>query len=222
LERPGRLRPGVFTAAEMVGRLLERYALTMEEIDIREEPCVQVDIPINSKRRRPFDSCVVDIARFCDCKVWMSHGGSGLRHCFFGFETDTALAAYLYSVIGQSVASELAVFRGDLVRRHYRGVALRQASARFQHGMARRISVRLEEMHAEREAAVSAQRSTGTALMLVRHQVVDAAFQAKKLRLRSVPALRTRKDGAYRAGLDAGNRVNLSRPIGRAPAGRLS
>ena len=29
-------------AAEMVGRLLERYALSMEEIDLREERCVQV------------------------------------------------------------------------------------------------------------------------------------------------------------------------------------
>ena len=42
-------------AAEMVGRLLERYALSMEEIDVREERCVQIAVPIGGKQRRPID-----------------------------------------------------------------------------------------------------------------------------------------------------------------------
>ena len=37
-------------AAEMVGRLLERYALSMEEIDVREQRCVQVEVPIGGKQ----------------------------------------------------------------------------------------------------------------------------------------------------------------------------
>ena len=59
-------------AAEMVGRLLERYALTMEEVDVRQEPCVQVEVPLGGRRRRPIDGCVPAIARFCDCKVWLA------------------------------------------------------------------------------------------------------------------------------------------------------
>ena len=59
-------------AAEMVGRLLERYALSMEEIDVREDHCVRVEVPIGGRRRRPIDGCVPSIARFCDCKVWIS------------------------------------------------------------------------------------------------------------------------------------------------------
>jgi Protein of unknown function (DUF2786) len=59
-------------AAEMVGRLLERYALSMEEIDVREERCIHVEVPIGGKRRRPIDACVTAIARFCDCKVRVS------------------------------------------------------------------------------------------------------------------------------------------------------
>ena len=59
-------------AAEMVGRLLERYALSMAEIDVREQRCIQVEVPIGGKRRRPIDGCVTAIARFCDCKVWVS------------------------------------------------------------------------------------------------------------------------------------------------------
>jgi Protein of unknown function (DUF2786) len=42
-------------AAEMVGRLLERYALSMQEIDVRHEVCVQVEVPVGGKQRRPKD-----------------------------------------------------------------------------------------------------------------------------------------------------------------------
>ena len=86
-------------AAEMVGRLLERYALSMEEIDLREERCVQVNVPIGGKQRRPIDGCVTAIARFCDCKVWVVRDGMTPSYVFFGFEADTALAGYLFSVI---------------------------------------------------------------------------------------------------------------------------
>jgi hypothetical protein len=40
----------------MVGRLLERYALSMEEIDVREQRCIQVEVPIGGKRRHPIDA----------------------------------------------------------------------------------------------------------------------------------------------------------------------
>ena len=59
-------------AAEIVGRLLERYALSMEEIDVRQERCVQVEVPIGGKRRRPIDGCVTAIARVaCEAPRWV-------------------------------------------------------------------------------------------------------------------------------------------------------
>src|SRR3982751_2797802 len=57
-------------AAEMVGRLLDQYNLSMDEIDIREEVCVLGEVPAGSKRRMPVDGAVVPIARFCDVKTW--------------------------------------------------------------------------------------------------------------------------------------------------------
>ncbi len=96
------------SAAAMVGRLLERYALSMDEIEVRTARCVQVEVALGSKRRRPIDGCVLAIARFCDCKVWLAPAkpanpndpthdaaSAGIRYIFFGCETDTALAAYL-------------------------------------------------------------------------------------------------------------------------------
>ena len=217
-------------AAEMVGRLLERYALSMDEIDVREARCVQVEIAIGGARRRPIDGCVPAIARFCDCKVWLARspapgaplGTAGIpRYVFFGFETDTSLAGYLYSVIERAMATELNAFR--LGKPGLRGVKLRSASDSFLHGVAARVAARLEAMHAEREASVGAQLATGTALILAKHRVVDEAFAETNLRLVASSALgRRRIAGAYREGWAAGDRINLNRPVGGAQRGLLA
>jgi hypothetical protein len=41
-------------AAEMVGRLLERYALSMDAIEIRTARCVQVAVPARPNERSIF------------------------------------------------------------------------------------------------------------------------------------------------------------------------
>ena len=64
---------------------------------------------------------------------------------FFGFETDTALALYLFAVIDRAVSTETAGFRR--ANPHFRGVRLRQASASFQHGVVARVADRLDARH---------------------------------------------------------------------------
>jgi hypothetical protein len=200
-------------AAEMVGRLLERYALSMEEIDVREERCVQIKIPLGGKQRRPIDSCVTAIARFCDCKVWLARDEALPHYVFFGFAADTTLTQYLFNVIDRAMQSSLTEFR--MRRPRLTGIELRTASKSFQHGMATRIADRLDEMHRTREANVAAQRATGTALILVKHQVVEDAFRETEIRLVSAGRLgHARINGAFRHGQAAGDRVNLNRPVG--------
>jgi Protein of unknown function (DUF2786) len=201
-------------AAEMVGRLLERYALTMDEIEVREERCVQVEVRFGGKRRRPVDTCVTAIARFCDCKVWFTRDELGVSYVFFGFEADTSLAAYLLEVIDRAVRTELVTFRASCQR--FKGAALRCASLSFQQGMATRVAERLDDMHRARDAAIAAQRSTGTALMLLKHKVVEEALRETGIRLVSGGRFRRRRNNAaFRYGIEAGNRVSLDRPVTR-------
>jgi hypothetical protein len=221
-------------AAAMVGRLLERYALSMDEIEIRTARCVQVEVPFGGRRRRPIDGCVPAIARFCDCKVWLARAAApdpetpdfdptrpGSRYVFFGFETDTALATYLFTVIDRAVATETAAFRQ--LNPQFRGVRLRQASASFQHGVVARVSYRLDEMHRARDAVVRAQRATGTALILAKDRVVEDAFRETAVRLVSMSATGRRViNTAFRAGWAAGERVNLNRPMPGEAQGRLA
>ena len=207
-------------AAEMVGRLLDRYSLTMAEIDMRETACVELAVPAGGRQRRPIDGCVPAIARFCDCKVWRDRGEAGADYKFFGFEPDTLLARYLFQVIAGAIAAECALFR-----RHnpaLRGTELRRASDSFQYGMAARLAERLEAMHATRSEAMAAQRSGGRALAVVKHQVVDAAFHETGTRLASArPAGRQVIRGAFDDGVAAGERVNLDRPLRGGQTARL-
>jgi hypothetical protein len=215
-------------AADMVGRLLERYALSMDEIEIRTARCVQAEVPIGGSRRRPIDGCVPTIARFCDCKVWLARGVTpdplapdfepiGSRYVFFGFETDTVLATYLFAVIDRAVTTETSAFRRS--NPGLRGVHLRQASASFQHGVVARVSERLDAMHRARDSAVRAHGSTGTALAVAKHRVVEDAFRETDVRLVSMGATGRRViTSAFVAGRAAGDRVNLNRPV---PGGSL-
>ncbi|QKE92975.1 DUF2786 domain-containing protein (plasmid) [Lichenicola cladoniae] len=207
-------------AADMVGRLLERYALSMEEIDIRDEPCIRIEVPLRGIRRRPIDACVPAIAAFCDCKVWLSRDRSPPSYVFFGFATDTALAAYLYAVIERAIHSDSQTFRS--ARPALAGTALSRATSSFQLGMAARIAERLVDMHDDREASVATQRPTGSALTIVRHQVVEAAFRASGPRLRAMPGLTLHNDTAFRVGRLAGERVNLRRPVEQDDQNRLA
>jgi hypothetical protein len=220
------------SAAGMVGRLLERYALSMDEIEVRSARCVQVEVHLGSRRRRPIDGCVPAIARFCDCKVWLAPAArpdtddpykpiAGIRYIFFGFETDAALAAYLFAVIDRAISNEISTFKRYNPR--LRAEKLRRASASFQHGLVARVVARLEKMHDEREAAVRAQRAIGTALMVVKQTVVDDAFAETNIRLVTIQAInRPVVTSAYRAGLMAGDRVNLRRPMTREDTGLLN
>ena len=220
-------------AADMVGRLLERYALSMDEVEIRTARCVQVEVPLGGRRRRPIDGCVPTIARFCDCKVWLARAAPdpekpdvdparpGSRYVFFGFETDATLAVYLFTVIDRAVVTETAAFRQ--LNPRLRGVRLRQASSSFQHGVVARVSERLDAMHRARDAAVRAQRSTGTALVLAKDRVVEDAFGETDVRLVSMNATGRRViTTAFRAGWTAGDRVNLNRPLSGDAQRRLA
>jgi len=200
-------------AAEMVGRLLERYALSMDEIEIRDSACVQVEIPLGGRQRRPIDGCVTAIARFCDCKVWLARDGAP-RYVFFGFADDTTLASYLFAVIDRAMRNGVEAFRLEHPR--LAGVKLRTASLSFQQGMAARVAERLEEMHSAREETVAAKRATGTALILVKHRTVEDAFAKIDIRLVSGGRRQLRLNGAFRSGQAAGDRINLARPVGHS------
>src|SRR3954451_23745328 len=136
-------------AAEMVGRLLDQYNLSMDEIDIREEVCVLGEVAAGSKRRMPIDGAVVPIARFCEVKTWHAkRADEAAVHCFYGFEPDVAMAVHLFTVVAAAVRAELVTFKRS---RRYAAAGNRWlATASFQRGLVDRIGDRLEQLQTKR------------------------------------------------------------------------
>src|SRR3712207_309908 len=185
----------------MVGRLLDQYNLSMDEVDIREEVCVLREVPTGSKRRMPIDIAVVPIARFCDVKTWHSkREDEASVYCFYGFEPDVAMAVHLFTVVSASVRTELAAFKRT---RTYTAAANRWlATSSFQRGLVDRIGDRLDQLNAERkndleqaerakaqaaqeafERAVASgdplpEHVTRGALMVLKGQVIEREFES--------------------------------------------
>ena len=214
-----------FAAAEMVGKLLDRYMLTMSEIEVRDETCIQTRVATTGRRRGPIDGCVPAIGRFCHCIVWLDHGqeqgaAATKSYVYFGFEADVQMAVYLYRIIERAIATGTAAFKQS--HPQLKGTRLRLATRSFQHGLVKRVDERLDSLHREREEAMRAGTGRGTALVLVKQTVVAEAFRETKIRLRSRSVAAISIDRrAYAAGEVAGDGINLARPVTENGPARL-
>jgi hypothetical protein len=56
-------------AAAKVAELLDRYDLSLTDVEIRDALCEQREYETYRKKRIPLDGCVGAIANFCDCCV---------------------------------------------------------------------------------------------------------------------------------------------------------
>jgi hypothetical protein len=83
-------------AAAKVAELLDRYDLSLTDIEIRDSECEQRPYETYRKKRIPLDGCVGAIANFCDCRVWREKNQLGdARYVFFGLRSDIEVAHYL-------------------------------------------------------------------------------------------------------------------------------
>ena len=57
------------SAAAKVAELLDRYDLSLTDVEIRNGQCEQRPYETRRKKRIPLDDCIGNIANFCDCRV---------------------------------------------------------------------------------------------------------------------------------------------------------
>src|SRR5258707_14928576 len=99
-------------AAAKVAELLDRYGLSLTDIEIRDAPCEQREYETYRKKRIPLDACIGAIANFCDCRVWREKNQAGeARYVFFGLRFDIEVAHYLTELIDNAVRSELGRYK---------------------------------------------------------------------------------------------------------------
>ena len=209
-------------AMNVVGRLLTQYNLSMNELDVRDASYKTIHMQIGRQRRHPVDHCVPAIAALTSTKTWFHKRwgtGANSTYAFFGQEQDLQMAEYLFKLIMSAMESEVQVFKRSegYVAIGDRGLRA-SACISFQRGMASRLSVRLQQMKKEQDAAMRA-HSTSTALVVLKGQLTEDAFKKTGTKLRTARTdYRVGNYGAFNAGAQAGNKVNLSRPLNQGDA----
>jgi hypothetical protein len=203
-------------SAAKAREIMDRYRLTMSDVEIQEEEIVKEEVDReNPLRFAPTDYCASGIERYCGIKIWYQKRCGVRRAIFFGLKSDVKMARYLYEMIAGTIKVQSAAYARSASCRD------RDDPRGFRLGMAARIDERLSEM--ARAAEPVATTASGTALVVVKNAIVDAAYSDLHLKLR-----KSRLGGSlvshrgYAAGKEAGNRVNLGRPVGGYKQGLLS
>jgi hypothetical protein len=200
------------SAAAKVAELLDRYDLSLTDVEIREAPCERRAYETHRKKRMPLDDCIGAIANFCDCRVWREKNPAGeARYVFFGLRSDVEVAHYLTELIDAAVRSELGRFKTSPDYRRFRHQERHMANASFTLGMVASIAEKLTVMKAGRDQASS---GAGRDLVVLKAVVVDAELNKLDLKLRTVRrATRMVSPTAYDAGGAAGASLAINPAI---------
>ena len=212
-------------AMVMAGNLLQQYNLSLDDIEVAKEECDWLTINIGQSQRNPQYWIVKNLAKFCDCRVFMRRGAqtSGwtakkapttISYVFYGHKTDLLIVKYLYDVISSALEYELAQFKKSAVYR--RSDERRTLSTSFGLGMATRLSDRFEEMNDAKNPIFT---SSGSSIVALKNAIFDKTLM---LNLKKSTTKMTVKDAnAYYAGMAAGDRVALSSAVGSSASNNL-
>ena len=190
-------------AAAKVAELLDRYDLSLTDVELREASCERLDYETHLRKRIPLEDCIGAIADFCDCRVWREKNPAGeARYVFFGLRSDIEAAHYLAGLIDGAVRSELGRYKNSAAYRQFRHQERHMANASFALGMVASIADKLIAMKAARDQV---NHRTGRDLVVVKAAVVDSEIEKLGLELRIVErASRLVSPMAYGAGEAAG------------------
>ena len=191
------------SAAAKVAKLLDRYDLSLTDVEIRDAPCERREYETHRNKRIPLDDCIGAVAKFCDCRVWREKNPTGdARYVFFGLRSDIEVAHYLTELIDIAVRSELGRYKTTINYQRFRHQERHMANASFTLGMVASIADKLTTMKARRDQA---NNGAGRDLVVLKSAVVDAELDKLDLKLTTVRRpTRIVSPKAYDAGGAAG------------------
>ncbi len=191
-------------AAAMVASMLAKYNMTAEESDVRENEFakeeVVVDDPVGERLWKIADG----IAHMIDVRYWASRPGEQPSVTFFGFDHEVEIAAYLLDICRNAMTTKQAEeeFKGRL---HRPSVRRRNIGA-FLDGMADRLRERIRELKPE--------TPTGTGLIVLRNQLIDAELANEGIELNNRASRASRDlEAGYGDGQRAADGVALNRGV---------
>jgi hypothetical protein len=199
-------------AAAKVAELLDRYDLSLTDVELRDAPCERRAYETHRKKRIPLDDCIGAIADFCDCRVWREKNPAGeARYVFFGLRSDIEVAHYLTELIDSAVRAELGRYKTTPDYQRFRHQERHMANASFALGMVASIADKLMAMKIGRDRA---NKEAGRDLIVVKAAVVDVELEKLGLKLQTADRPgRMVSPLAYDAGGTAGASLAINAAI---------
>jgi hypothetical protein len=202
-------------AAGKVAELLDRYGLSLGEVELKEQSCEGFGVETGRRRFGPIDGCIPAVGAFCDCRVWSEKTPQGeIRYVFFGLPADVAGARYLYELVERAFVTETDLFRGSELYAGHSSGERRSATQSFQTGLAHGIARKLDEMLQQRDEAIGT--GAGRDLVPIKEGMIEDEMAKLGLRFHERGGGRRRyllRD-AYEAGHEAGGRFEYRPGIG--------
>ena len=195
------------TAAQKMGKLLDEHQLSMSDIELQKQDCVEKEVWTGMTMRDHMQACTHGIAFYSDTKPWMSSSRDGFKYVYFGLPDDVELAHYTHCIVNRAILEEGDTYKTSDEYMMYPGSRKRQAMRAFKFGMAERIGTRLKEMKKARQEWM---KSQGRDLVVLKDQLVKASFQQLDKNLRTVRSGRVTHRAGYGHGISAGDGFNLN------------
>jgi hypothetical protein len=199
-------------AAAKAAQMLERYNLTVDEVQMRETPFAkhaeQHDDEVGARLWKVADG----IAHMTGARYWTSPPGCRVEISFFGFAHEVEIARYLLDICARAMRQEerrLNRVHGLLVPRKRRMIILP-----FLDGMSDRLRDRIRELKPP--------APTGKGLIVLRDALIETAMKEDGIDLKDGRGKASRNfEPSYVDGLIAGDRVALNRGVGERPINGL-
>lgn len=197
------------SAAAKVAELIDRYDLSLPDLEIGEAQCERREYETQRNKRMPLGDCIGAIANFCDCRVWREKGPKGeTRYVFFGLRSDVEAAHYLTDLIDSAIRFELGRYKTSAAYQQFRYDERHMANASFALGMVASVADKLTAMKAGRDRI---NHDAGRDLVVLKSAIVDAELDKLDLTLTTVNrGVRRVAPEAYEAGGDAGASLTIT------------
>ncbi len=200
----------VMEAIAQAERLMEKHQITEKQLErvTATEGMRKGEHDNRLKTRHPINKyCIVPISAFCEVKGWYDVGS--MKAQFYGFEADVEMAEYLIDMIRACMERTWKIYLKD------NPIPTRSRHTEywsFHLGFSNRLRTRIKEILEARNPIIM---SSGTDLVVKKLEIVEKGFQtALGFKLRQGKKSKIRIQGnAFGQGQEAGNSVNLGRPI---------
>lgn len=219
IEERGATEAEAMAALAKADKLMEEHGLSEADLEVAEakRDMRAGEFKYGIKTQHPCAKwCSVTIGQFCGVQTWYSSRNQTSNA--FGFNGDVEMYEFLLKLVHDSMNREWKDYLPKNPKRP--GLSRHTEYWSFMLGMAERVNEKLAELMTAREVKTD---STGTDLVVKKMEVVEAGMKEMlpDLKLNKSRSRGTMVEGsAMAAGREAGDRVNLNRPLKNGPGGR--